>query len=73
MWRIDIVVRALVIACIAGYGLAAVLLQLRRRRSGRVLFAAAWLMNGVLILLNWAVGGQPPFANMYHVLTFLAF
>ena len=73
MWRIDIVVRALVIACIAGYGLAAVLLQLRRRRSGRVLFAAAWLMNGVLILLNWAVGGHPPFANMYHVLTFLAF
>jgi ABC-type transport system involved in cytochrome c biogenesis permease subunit len=67
-WTICLLLRS----ALAGYALAFLALLLRRRRSGLAVFAAAWLVNAALILANWLAAGNPPFGNMYHVLTFLA-
>ena len=39
------------------------------RLSFRV-FAAAWLVNAMVIAGNYLLCGHPPFGNMYHVLCF---
>ena len=41
------------------------------RLSFRV-FAAAWLVNAMVIAGNYLLCGHPPFGNMYHVLCFLS-
>jgi ABC-type transport system involved in cytochrome c biogenesis permease subunit len=53
------------------YVLAFAFLVTRRRQPGIVLFVVGWLLNGAVFCLNWLVGGEPPFGNMYHVLIFL--
>lgn len=61
----------LIAACAAGY-LASSLVLPRRRRAGLALFGASWLLNAGVFVVNWVVAGEPPFGNMYHVLTILS-
>ena len=68
----ELVIRVLLWAALAGHALAFIALLLRWRRPGLALLGAAWLINAALILANWLAAGNPPFGNMYHVLTFLA-
>ena len=35
------------------------------------IFLGGWGINLILVIINWSVYQQPPFGNMYHVLTLL--
>jgi ABC-type transport system involved in cytochrome c biogenesis permease subunit len=53
------------------YFAASVLGMLRRRLPARACFTVGFAANAAIIVINWLGCGQPPFGNMYHVLTFL--
>ena len=72
MPALDAIATMLAASCAGMYTLAAIALAGRRCRGGMILFAAAWLLNAALVAFNWRACGQPPFGNMYHVLTVLS-
>ena len=72
MPTLETIATVLAASCAGMYALAAVGLVCRLRRGGMALFAAAWVLNAVLVAFNWRACGQPPFGNMYHVLTVLS-
>lgn len=43
----------------------------RRERIGLWLLVAGWAADGVVVVLNGIVAGEPPLGNMYHVMTVL--
>jgi ABC-type transport system involved in cytochrome c biogenesis permease subunit len=53
------------------YLLAGIFGVLRQRLPARVFFIAGFASNAAIVAINWLGCGQPPFGNMYHVLTFL--
>ncbi len=61
----------LILVCLAGHAAAYVLLLLRKKKAGLALFGFSWAANAALFAVNWVAGGDPPFGNMYHVMTFL--
>jgi cytochrome c-type biogenesis protein CcsB len=73
MRTLEFVVTLCTFASLATYSGAFVLLLRGRRAGGLSFFAAGWLINAAMIVLNGIACGHPPFGNMYHVLVFLAF
>lgn len=67
----DIQVKAC-LGILAGlYAIPGVLALFRKQVAALVLFAIVFALNTALVGFNWAVAGEPPLGNMYHVLTFL--
>jgi ABC-type transport system involved in cytochrome c biogenesis permease subunit len=72
MANIDSVVLLLIISSASLYLLSAVVLFMKKQVLGNVFLGAGWLLGFALFVVNWKYVGYPPFANMYHVLTFLS-
>ncbi|MCL2013491.1 MAG: cytochrome c biogenesis protein CcsA [Oscillospiraceae bacterium] len=54
-----------------GYYTATVLYWINKRRIAYITNAAAWVLNAVVVGVNWVSNGYMPFVSMYQVLTFL--
>ena len=59
-------------AAAIGYGLSFILGVVKKQRLAIGVFIAAWFLNLLTIIGNYAVCGHPPFGNMVHVLVFLS-
>ena len=73
MYNIDGILNIFVILSVSFYLLSTIILFTDRRRIGTIFTVGGWTFNLAIILINWYIAGYPPFANMYHVLTFLSF
>jgi ABC-type transport system involved in cytochrome c biogenesis permease subunit len=62
---------AAIVLIASAYGLAGLLLLLKRSRSGLALFTLGTVVNWGLMCWEWWFSGHPPLANMSHVLVFL--
>ena len=71
MLALETTATILAASCAGLYLLATVMFVRRLRTSGIAVFIAAWLLNAAMVAFNWYACGQPPFGNMYHVLTVL--
>jgi ABC-type transport system involved in cytochrome c biogenesis permease subunit len=58
--------------CALSYAASWLFLVLGRRASASVCLWSGWIGNVLLFAINWALAGEPPFGNMYHVHVFLA-
>lgn len=67
----ELMAGVLLLAALAGYFTAGVLLASRRKRAGLCCFGAGWVANALTVLVNWLACGYPPFGSMYHVLAAL--
>lgn len=72
MHNIDLLVLILIISSAILYFISAIALFKGKKLAGRILLGAGWLAGIALFVVNWIAVGYPPFANMYHVLTFLS-
>lgn len=72
MNSINLTVVILIISSALLYLLAAATLFNKKRALGTIFLGAGWLLGVLLFVVNWVYVGYPPFANMYHVLTFLS-
>ena len=41
------------------------------QKNGMIAVISGWLICFAIFIINWVTGGNPPFANMYHVLLIL--
>lgn len=53
------------------YAIPGLLGLFRKQAAALAVFALVFILNAALVAFNWAVAGEPPLGNMYHVLTFL--
>ena len=65
------VLKYLLAAAGAGYLLSAVMFRLKKDKAAYFSAAVGWLLNTVVIAINWIHNGYVPFVSMYQVLTFL--
>lgn len=72
MSNLEYAIVALLCSAAALYGTAWLLFLFRRPAAGFTVWGLAWLLNAGLFAANWIFCGEPPFGNMYHVLTVLA-
>lgn len=66
---IDSLIMILIITAIILDIVSLILFLRKSYKGGMTAFAAAWAVSAVLFVIHWIVGGNPPFANMYHVLS----
>ncbi|RCX08488.1 ABC-type transport system involved in cytochrome c biogenesis permease subunit [Anaerobacterium chartisolvens] len=72
MSDINLLVLLLIISSASLYLLSSIVIFMKKKLLGNILLAAGWVLGIMLFIENWILVGYPPFANMYHVLTFLS-
>jgi ABC-type transport system involved in cytochrome c biogenesis permease subunit len=71
MLTLDLTVKILIISASGIYLLSFILALLKRVKTAMGLFALGWLVNLAVFIINWVIAQNPPFGNMYHVMSFL--
>jgi ABC-type transport system involved in cytochrome c biogenesis permease subunit len=71
MPQLEIAVKILIVSASSVYFLSFILALFKRGKSALGTFAIAWLVNLSVFIINWIIARNPPFGNMYHVISFL--
>ena len=64
-------VKILIISATAVYGISFLLAVFKRQKSSLAVFFLGWMINLAVFVINWIIAKNPPFGNMYHVMSFL--
>jgi len=68
---LNLTVTILIIAATVIYLLSFLMVLLKRGKTALALFVLGWLVNLAVFIINWVIAKNPPFGNMYHVMSFL--